>query len=139
MYRLVVCDMDGTLLNSAGMVSERTKKALKKLFEKNIHVAIATGRIYTSARIYAKYLGLIMPIIACNGGIVKDLANDRIIYDSPIRKEDCLKIFDICKKNNIYFHFYTQDVFYTENEKRVKENILKSRSMYYPSDCMKEL
>ncbi len=114
MYKLVVCDMDGTLLNSKAEVSERTKRALKKLFEKNIHVAIATGRIYTSARVYAKYLGLVTPIIACNGGIVKDLADNRIIYDSPIRKEDCLKVFDICKQNNVYFHFYTQDVFYTE-------------------------
>ncbi len=122
MYRLVVCDMDGTLLNSKSELSERNREVLKKLIEKNIFVAIATGRIYTSARIYAKYLGLITPIIACNGAIVKDMADNRIIYDSSIRKEDCLKVFDICKKNNMYFHFYTKDVFYTE---KLAESSLK--------------
>ena len=106
--------MDGTLLNSNGLVSERNKRALKKLEENKVHVAIATGRIYTSAMIYAKYLDIITPIIACNGAIVKDLHDNSIIYESHIETEDCFKVFDLCKENKLYFHFYTENTFYTE-------------------------
>lgn len=114
MYRLVVSDMDGTLLNECGKVTERTKQALKRLLDNNVHVAIATGRIYTSAKVYAKYLDIVTPVIACNGAIVKDLHNNKIIYGSHIEPKTCFKIFDICREHDLYFHFYTEDTFYTE-------------------------
>jgi Cof subfamily protein (haloacid dehalogenase superfamily) len=114
MYKLLVSDMDGTLLNSKGKVSEKNKNALRELHRRNINVAIATGRIYTSARIYAKHLGLLTPVIACNGAIVRNSEDDSIIYGSPIETENCFKIFDICRENKLYFHFYTADTFYTE-------------------------
>ncbi|TCO79450.1 Cof-type HAD-IIB family hydrolase [Marinisporobacter balticus] len=114
MYKLVVSDMDGTLLNSENTVSQNNKEAFKELVDKNIHVAIATGRIYTSARVYAKYLDIITPIIACNGAIVRNLEDDKIIYESHIDKEDCLKVLDVARKHKLYFHYYSADTFYTE-------------------------
>ncbi len=114
MYKLVVSDMDGTLLNSTGNVSEKTKQIFKELLDKGIHVAIATGRIFTSARVYAKHLEIVTPIIACNGAIVKDLHNNSIIYESHIEPEVCFKVFDICRENDLYFHFYTEEKFYTK-------------------------
>ncbi|MFZ5965728.1 MAG: Cof-type HAD-IIB family hydrolase [Bacillota bacterium] len=113
-YKLVVCDMDGTLLNSEGKVSDENKETLEALQEKGVHVAVATGRIFTSAKVYAKYLRIVTPIIACNGALVKDLKNNENVYESPLSKEDCLKIVDICRKKNLYFHFYSEDTFYTE-------------------------
>lgn len=114
-YKLIVSDMDGTLLNSAGKISEETEKVLKELMAKGIHVAVATGRIFTSARVYAKYLGITTPIIACNGAIVRNLRDGTTIYENHIIREDCMKILDICKKHNLYFHFYTNDIFYTQS------------------------
>lgn len=114
MYRLIVSDMDGTLLDPVGKVSEKTKQTFKRLLDNDIHVAIATGRIYTSAKVYAKHLDIVTPIIACNGAIVKDLHNNDIIYESHIAPETCFKVFDICRENDLYFHFYTEDTFYTE-------------------------
>ncbi|WP_273225712.1 Cof-type HAD-IIB family hydrolase [Geosporobacter ferrireducens] len=113
-YRLVVTDMDGTLLNGEGKVSEENQRIFKVLHDKGIHVAVATGRIYTSARVFARYLGIKTPIIACNGAIVKDLKDNRIIYENHLSTEDCLRIVDICRKYDLYYHFYSQETFYTE-------------------------
>lgn len=113
-YKLIVSDMDGTLLNSQGKVSDETKKAMKNLLEKGMYIAIATGRIYTTARVYAKHLGIVTPIICCNGAVVKNLEDDKKIYGNPISKEDCFKIIDICKENDLYFHFYSEDTIYGE-------------------------
>lgn len=113
-YKLVVTDMDGTLLNSQGQVSEENKEVLKKLQEKGVHIAVATGRIYASAKIFAKYLEVKTPIIACNGAIVRKIDDNEILYESPMKKEDCLKVLDICRKHNVYYHFYTDDTFFTE-------------------------
>ena len=44
MYKLVAIDLDGTMLNSYGMVTERTKKAINESMNKGVEVIIASGR-----------------------------------------------------------------------------------------------
>lgn len=121
-YKLVVTDMDGTLLNSKGKVTDENKEMLKKLQEQGVHIAVATGRIYTSARIFAKYLGIKTPIIACNGAIVREIDENEALYEEHLNNEDIIKILDICHKYGVYFHFYTNNTFYTE---RLAKSALK--------------
>ena len=44
MYKLIAVDLDGTLLNSYGEVTEYSKKIIKKLIENGIKFIIASGR-----------------------------------------------------------------------------------------------
>lgn len=117
-YKLVVTDMDGTLLNSEGYVSDENREVLKSLIDKGVHVAVATGRIFTSAKVFAKYIGMKTPIIACNGAVVRDLESGETIYSNPIKREDCLKILEVCREHGVYFHFYAEETFYTEKLER---------------------
>ena len=57
MYKLVCIDMDGTLLNKEHEVSDENKRALKEATELGVNIAISTGRVFASARIYAKITG----------------------------------------------------------------------------------
>lgn len=130
MYKLIVSDMDGTLLNNDHMVSEGNKTTLKELIHNNIHVAIATGRIYPSAKTYAKQLGILTPVIACNGAIIRNLENDEILYESNIKKEDALKVLEMTKENNLCTYFYTSDTFYADRiEKHFKKYYEKNASL----------
>ena len=54
MYRMVVTDLDGTLLNNKKQVSEANVKAIQNLKDQNITFVMATGRsgIDTSNRLY---------------------------------------------------------------------------------------
>lgn len=113
-YKLIVLDMDGTLLNSNKEVSIENKKALKKAQDSGIQVAIATGRIFTSARFYARLLGITAPIIACNGALVRDQNSNEVIDINPIDKEDALKVIEVFKKYNVYFHIYDEEKIYVE-------------------------
>jgi Cof subfamily protein (haloacid dehalogenase superfamily) len=108
-YKLIVTDMDGTLLSNHHEISEENKEALKKAIDKGIKVAIATGRIYTSARNYAKLLGINTPIIACNGAIIKEEHTGHVIYEDKIEYNTCTKIIDILDKYDLFYQFYTAD------------------------------
>ena len=44
MYKLVAIDLDGTLLNSYGEVSEKNKKAIKKAIQKGTIIVIASRK-----------------------------------------------------------------------------------------------
>lgn len=114
--------MDGTLLNNHHDVSEENKRAIKEAINRGVEVAIATGRIFTSARYFAKLVGTATPIIACNGALIRDYHNDEVIYCNTMNKEDVLEIIKICKNHKIYFQFYDQENFYTEE---IKHNSLK--------------
>lgn len=111
-YKLIVTDMDGTLLNGEHEISKKNKNALKFAAEKGIHVAIATGRIYESTIKYARELGIKTPIICCNGALIKE-SNGNIIYESQVDNYICNKIIDVLEKNNIYYQCFTDDTIFT--------------------------
>lgn len=68
--KLVVCDMDGTLLNSNHEVSDSFFKLHKQLKAKNIHFVAASGRQYHSIVEKLKPIKNDISIIAENGGVL---------------------------------------------------------------------
>ena len=86
MYKLVAIDLDGTLLNSYGEISQRNKNAIKKSMERGIQVIIASGRPITSAKSYANESGANNYMVCGNGSILYDVKNDEIIYDRFIER-----------------------------------------------------
>lgn len=69
--KLVVTDMDGTLLNSNSEVSNRFFIQFNELRKKNIHVVVASGRQYQSILDKFQLIKNDISIIAENGGIMK--------------------------------------------------------------------
>lgn len=113
-YQLIAVDMDGTLLNSQNEVSERNQRALKQAIEKGVKVVIATGRVFTSARVYAELLGIETPIIACNGALIRNHITNEVLFQDTINLKDSLEVINICQQEQVYFHFYDQEKLYVE-------------------------
>lgn len=114
MYRLVAIDLDGTLLDMNKEISIRNKRAIALAIEKNVKIVICSGRVFSGARLYAKEVGSKDPIIACNGAIISENLDRKVLYSSVLDNEACLKIVDICHKHQIYFHIYAGDSMLTE-------------------------
>lgn len=114
-YKLIAIDMDGTLLDSENNVSNRTKQAIIKAKEKDVHIVIATGRILKSALHYSKKLDLKNPIVASNGGIMID-EDANVIYKKPLDKQAIREVVDCADKENIYCHLYDESRFYSSRK-----------------------
>jgi Cof subfamily protein (haloacid dehalogenase superfamily) len=69
--RLLALDLDGTLLNSRGTLSERNQRSLKLARERGVRIALVTGRRFRDARPIALKLGLDLPLISHNGALTK--------------------------------------------------------------------
>lgn len=79
--KLIVVDLDGTLLNSEHKISERTADAMRKALAQGIKIVLATGKTAYSGREIVKQFGLDTPGIYVQGlnitypdGSVKNLA-----------------------------------------------------------------
>lgn len=69
--KLLALDLDGTLLNSRGKISERNREAIDRARRRGVRVALVTGRRFRDARPLALELGLDVPLISHNGALTK--------------------------------------------------------------------
>lgn len=69
--RLLALDLDGTLLNHRGHLTERNRQAIAGARECGVRVALCTGRRFRDARPIALELGLDVPLISHNGALTK--------------------------------------------------------------------
>ncbi|MDF2891062.1 MAG: family phosphatase [Clostridia bacterium] len=113
-YKMLVTDMDYTLLNKDKNVSEGNKKALKAAIEKGVHVVVATGRIYTSALYYARLLGISTPIIASNGAIIREEHTDNTLYQCLLSEAAIKEMIRLTREKGLFCHFFGKDTIYTE-------------------------
>lgn len=69
--RLLALDLDGTLLDPHGRITEGNRTALEEARACGVRVALVTGRRFRDARPIALDLGLDVPLIAHNGALTK--------------------------------------------------------------------
>jgi Cof subfamily protein (haloacid dehalogenase superfamily) len=69
--RLIAIDIDGTLVGDDLVIGERTAAAIKEAVRRGVHVSLATGRMASSAMHFASPLGLVDPIVAFQGGLIR--------------------------------------------------------------------
>ena len=77
--KVIMCDIDGTLLNSKGIVTTKTIDAIKKVREQGILFGISTGRDVPSVkRLFGKWGigGLVDMVVGSNGGEIYDYKTD---------------------------------------------------------------
>jgi len=71
--KLVALDIDGTLLNSQGLIPKANRRAISRARERGVKVVLATARAFLSAVPFAQQLDLDTPLICANGAVIKDL------------------------------------------------------------------
>ena len=87
-YRLLVLDIDGTVTNSRKEVTEETRKAIVRLQEKGVRVAIASGRHPKGVLPIAKILNFHETgnfILAFNGAKIIDVRQNTCVYERGFR------------------------------------------------------
>lgn len=126
MYKLVAIDLDGTMLNKYGIITEKTKEIISKVQEKNVEVMIASGRAITSVKRFAKEIKSKKYFISGNGAITYDVENNKILYENILKKQKALQIIKICEENSIYYNIYTENGIIAKN--------LNYNTLYYYKD-----
>lgn len=75
--RLLVLDIDGTLVGEDMVVRDRTAEAVRAAVRRGVAVSLATGRMASSAQLFADLLGLADPIVAYQGAVIRAMPDAR--------------------------------------------------------------
>lgn len=120
MYKAIFLDMDGTLLNSKKEISNKTKDVLLKLKNSGIEIILISGRCnksieyITENRINNRHK-LIRYIISTDGTMIKDLKENKVIYQNDIKKEIVKKLIGCSKQFDTAFYLITENNMYKDN------------------------
>lgn len=115
--------MDGTLLDDNKKLSGKDIQSIRKLQDIGVMFAIATGRHDSMIKSYLKHLDLKVPVISCNGAVVREPFSRKVFLSQAIPKEPCLQVIDMCREKNAVYHIYGHD--------RVFGERLTHRMKYY--------
>ena len=143
MIKVIIMDVDGTLVTSNGEISEITKKALITAQVHGIKVILASGRPTSGMQPLIKALKLDQYggyIVSYNGACVIDCATNEILYQKTMSVESSkavlqyLKQFEITPMIDKDDYMYVTDVFnnmITYNNKPFNVLQYESRGGFY--------
>lgn len=92
--RLVASDLDGTLLDPDGALSDRTIAAIEAAAAAGIAVIAATGRSFRTAEHRLRPASSLRTMVCSNGALVYDLHEDRIDRVHAMAGETLRELFD---------------------------------------------
>lgn len=127
MIRIFALDMDGTLLDSDSKLSEDNIKALRDLESTGVRVVLASGRVFKSVLYFASKISTNLCIIANNGALLGS-DYDNLFFENPIDDEYLDRLYDLALENDLDFHFYDLDTYYSNKLKIEKLDHLRKEN-----------
>jgi len=115
-YRLLVVDIDGTLVNRYGTISDKDKEALSRARASGVQVALSTGRGLQATMGIIRELSLDSYHISFDGALVSHPASSEEIYVSPIRKELVKRMIDAAHECCVDLELFTVTHYFVERE-----------------------
>ena len=108
-YKMLVVDMDDTLLTDNHEISNENKEMLLRAQEMGVYVVLASGRPTSAMIEFAKELQCDVNnsfMISFNGSVITDLKEDKILFEHSLTKEQIHSLYDFSQQNNTHIITY---------------------------------
>jgi Cof subfamily protein (haloacid dehalogenase superfamily) len=116
-YKMLVLDMDDTLLTDDHKISDENKEMLSKAQELGVYVVLASGRPTPAMTAYAKELQLDNSfMISYNGAVITDLKEDKIIFEQTLSQEQIHELYDYSLKSKTHIITYVDGKIVSETD-----------------------
>lgn len=121
--RLVMSDIDGTLLNSQHQLTAEVKATVSNLVDQGIYFILASARSPQGMSEISKELKLRMPLVAYNGALItipEGGGKYNNIYSLPLEKLDAILVLQTLKQfgEKISCNVYSSEKWYIEKNNK---------------------
>lgn len=141
MIKMIIMDMDGTLLNEDQEITAKTKQALLKAQEQGITLVLASGRSYRTLYPYGLQLNMDKNngyFICSNGAVIASADLKRVEFIKQLEPEEVQEVFLFAKDYDVeimavqdnYIHDYIPDQLMKLKKEYRKENNIDEKVPY---------
>ncbi|QSX08569.1 HAD family hydrolase [Alkalibacter rhizosphaerae] len=132
---ILAFDLDGTLLDENQRIPDSTIKLLKELQKKGMQIAVATGRSYSACKYYAKLINADY-VVACNGALIVDGSDDRILHKKPIPKETAEEVLSLlyAHGDKLKIQWDSFETYYTNSILPFEQEYVDAFLRHYPDE-----
>src|SRR6201987_4165054 len=125
--RLAAVDLDGTLLGPDKEIGPENAAAVQRLRENGVTVIIGSGRRHQNSVRFQRQLGLTGPIIACQGGLIRDGESGNVIEAHFLPQSVTRQIISDAEKNDMHPIYYHLDHLYVAERHNQWIDLYESR------------
>lgn len=97
-YKMICCDLDGTLLNEKSEISEYNAEVLRKARDMGAVICFVSGRPYFDIFPFCKQVGISFPVAYSNGACVYDPKTDLHWLENFLPADDTMDFIRHCRK-----------------------------------------
>ena len=115
-YKLLVMDIDGTLLNREGKISDADREALAQVCRLGLRVCLSTGRTLQSGLKIINLLPLDGYHIFFDGALVANPIQNEEIFVLPIPREIVREAVQFAHQHDIRLELYSSTHYFVEQE-----------------------
>lgn len=122
----IFSDMDGTLLNSKGKLSEENLNVINYFIDNGGVFSLATGRMLPSVARFMSKINVGLPVILYNGTKVYDFKNEQVIFETFLEEERKVVLKDIKANHpNLGIEIYCEEQVYIYQSCKYTERFSK--------------
>ena len=105
MIKIIVSDLDGTLLDADHQITNYTADVIKALQVKGYQFLVATGRTYDTVKPLLDNHGIQCECLVMNGAMVVN-QHGEVLYDKPMINAHVVEIFTLLQELQVQFQMY---------------------------------
>jgi len=133
--KLIVFDLDGTLLDEYDTIGKETVGLIQELKELGVRFSLASGRLLSAITYHAETLGLTTPIISLDGALIRSYPEKNIIHESYIKEKYVNKVLDLADKYLLNVALcHGKAIYYTEDNSVIPKLIEKYGAKFQQVD-----
>ncbi len=108
MFKMLVLDVDDTIITTRDKLAPATKEAIEKARRRGVQVALASGRMHQAMKSLANTLELELPLISCNGAMIRNL-DGSVVTKEVLDADAARAVVRFFRENERIMQLYRQD------------------------------
>ena len=129
-FKVIISDLDGTLLNSEHKISSYTKTVFQELYKQNFLIIVATGRHHLDALPIIKSLGVPAYLVTSNGARIHS-PDKELLFSFNIKSDVIKSVLSLEINPEITIVLFKENVWFT-NKHNEKLNNYQTELNYMP-------
>jgi Cof subfamily protein (haloacid dehalogenase superfamily) len=114
--RLIVVDVDGTLIGASRSISPGVRYAVNAATQRGVQVVLCTGRPEFGTRRYVEELALPGFHIFDAGAYIADPFTEAVLYQHGIERSLARRLLEYARQANLHLEVYVGTKYYVERE-----------------------